>query len=125
MDLKELKIYNILVEIADLCWPIYKEMDWQMKKIMGDQWIRAIDSIAANIAEANGRFHYLDRCRFYYHARGSLSETKHWTETLYKRDKLEKELYEELIEKLNDLGIKLNNAITSTYNQKEGNDIKQ
>jgi len=41
---------------------------------MGDQFIRSIDSITANIAEGFGRFHFLDRRKFYYNARGSLLE---------------------------------------------------
>jgi four helix bundle protein len=120
MDLRELKIYNIAVEIADLCWPVYSEMDWQEKKVMGDQWIRSVDSVAANIAEANGRFHYLDRCRFYYNSRGSLSEAIHWTTTLFKREKIDKKIADILLGKMNDLGIKLNNAISATYKQKKG-----
>lgn len=58
---------------------VYKKMDWQLKKIIGDQFIRAIDSIRANIAEGYGRFHYLDRIKFYYNTCGSLFEAKHWS----------------------------------------------
>jgi len=37
---------------------------------------RAALSISANIAEAYGRKHILDKINFYYHARGSLTETQ-------------------------------------------------
>ncbi len=37
---------------------------------------RAALSISANIAEAYGRKHLLDKINFYYHARGSLTETQ-------------------------------------------------
>lgn len=37
---------------------------------------RAVVSITANIAEGFSRFHYKDRLRFYYDARGSLSEVQ-------------------------------------------------
>lgn len=36
-----------------------------------DQLRRAVSSITANIAEGWGRFHYADRIKFYYQARGS------------------------------------------------------
>ncbi len=42
---------------------------------LSDQLRRASCSILLNIAEAYGRYHYLDRLRFLYIARGSLSET--------------------------------------------------
>ena len=37
---------------------------------------RAVVSITANIAEGFSRYHYKDRLRFYYDARGSLSEVQ-------------------------------------------------
>jgi four helix bundle protein len=48
-----------------------------------DQWstglqlLRAADSIGANIAEANGRWHLPDQIRHLYIARGSLYEVEH------------------------------------------------
>ena len=60
-------------------------MDWKLQKIIGDQWITSIDSVGSNIAEGYGRFHYLDKIKFYYNARGSLLESKHWLDRLYER----------------------------------------
>ena len=42
---------------------------------LSDQLRRASSSILLNIGEGYGRYHYLDRLRFLYIARGSLSET--------------------------------------------------
>ncbi len=42
---------------------------------LSDQLRRASCSILLNMAEGYGRYHYLDRLRFLYIARGSLSET--------------------------------------------------
>jgi four helix bundle protein len=45
---------------------------------IGRQLVRAADSVPANIAEAWGRWHWLDRRKFLLIARGSLLETEHW-----------------------------------------------
>lgn len=47
----------------------------------GIQLVRAADSVAANIAEAEGRWHGPDRRRLLYIARGSLYELEHWLGT--------------------------------------------
>lgn len=114
MELKDLEVYKLAVEIGDECWPIYNKMDWRDKKILGDQWITAIDSIAANIAEGFGRFHYLDKNKFNYNVRSSLIESIHWTETLNKRGKIDQDPYILIIKKLTVLSVKLNNYINST-----------
>ena len=82
MELNDLEIYKLAKNISDASWGIYLQLDWQDKKIMGDQFISAIDSIGANIAEGFGRFHYLDRNKFNYNARGSLFESLNWLDLL-------------------------------------------
>ena len=46
------------------CISIYSQMNFEDKKIIGDQFIRSTDSVGANIAEGYSRFHYLDKVRF-------------------------------------------------------------
>ena len=43
---------------------------------LSDQLRRSACSLVLNIAEGYGRYHFLDRLRFLYIARGSLAETK-------------------------------------------------
>lgn len=43
-----------------------------------DQIRRAVSSMTANIAEGWGRFHFADRARFYYQARGSGAEVQNF-----------------------------------------------
>ena len=117
MELKDLEVFKISAEISDEAWKIYERMDWQDRKIIGDQFITAIDSISANIAEGFGRFHFLDKNKFNYNARGSLFESLHWLELLFKRNKISKETFNLLDKKLKVLSIKLNNYITVTKKQ--------
>ncbi|MCB9307873.1 MAG: four helix bundle protein [Lewinellaceae bacterium] len=77
------------------------------------QFADAADSIAANIAEGYGRFHYKDKRNFYYMARGSLSETKTWALKAFQRSLLPSEIYVLLCQKLDELHRRLNQHIKS------------
>jgi len=116
--LKDLKIYQKALIISNKSWEIYKNFTWQVKKTIGDQFIRAIDSIGANIAEGYGRFHYLDRIKFYYNARGSLLESLHWLELLKNRDLITEKDYSSISNLLEDLNFSLNAFIKSNYQTK-------
>jgi four helix bundle protein len=117
MELKDLEVYVLARDISRDAWKIYNAMDWRSKKIIGDQFISAIDSIGANIAEGFGRFHFLDRNRFNYNARGSLIETLHWIDLLIERNVAPKEEATTLKTKLEVLKFKLNNFINSIKQQ--------
>ena len=66
------KAFKLAVEVIHLAEKPAKSMS---TKIILEQLLRASTSISANIAEGYGRYHYLDSLRFYYIARGSLTET--------------------------------------------------
>jgi four helix bundle protein len=117
MELGDLEIYQLAKEISRKAWRIYEKLDWQSKKTMGNQWISAIDSIGANIAEGFGRYHYLDKNKFNYNARGSLLESLHWTELLQERGKITKEESKTVQAALQQLHLKLNNYINATKRQ--------
>lgn len=97
--LKNVLAYRVAIELSEAAWQIYKNMAWQERKIIGDQFITATDSFGANTAEGFGRYHYLDKVRFYYNARGSLYEAKHWIYLLFKRDMVKKEVFDSFIQK--------------------------
>ena len=118
--LKDLEVYQLARKLSEIGWGIYSSLDWQTRKITGDQFIEAVDSIGANIAEGYGRFHYLDKIRFFYNSRASLYEcAEHWLELLYERQKIEKEAYIEFKKITDRLSIKLNNFISATYKSKK------
>ncbi len=116
--LGNLHVYKISIELCDLGWNIYESFDWRIKKIMGDQFIEATDSNAANIAEGYGRYHVLDRIKFYYNARASLQEAKHWCFLLQRRKKITEEQYQKFLEKAEHVHISLNQFIKTTYSLK-------
>lgn len=85
LSLEKLEVYKLARELSSLAWEVYGAFDWKMRKIIGDQFIECTDSIGANVAEGYGRFHYLDKVKFYYNARGSLLESRHWFDILLER----------------------------------------
>ncbi len=121
IPLKDLAVYQLARELSRLGWKIYEKLDWQDKKTMGDQFISSTDSVGANIAEGYGRYHYLDKIRFYYNSRGSFFEcTHHWLELLHERGKISQEEFDAFKEVADQLLLKLNNFISSTYKAKYG-----
>jgi four helix bundle protein len=75
--------------------------------------IKAADSIAANLSEGFGRFHYLETKNFGYYSRGSLFETKTWLTKAFNRNLIEKFIYVKFMDEIEIIGIKLNNYINS------------
>ena len=119
IPLKDLEVYKLARELSSTAWKAYEELSWQDKKIIGDQFIRAIDSIGANIAEGYRRYHYLDKIKFYYTSRASLSEAcVHWLELLHERKKISSEKFESMKAIADKLSMKLTNFINVTYNSK-------
>lgn len=83
--------------------------------------LESVDSGGANIAEGYGRFHYLEKVRFYFIARASLSEGKeHWLDLGLERNIVTIEEWEEICFIHKPLQIKLNNTITKSYESKKG-----
>ncbi len=86
MKLEELEVYNKSMEIGERIWAIVVTWDFFAKDTIGKQLVRAMDSVAANLSEGFGRYHYKDRMRFSYYSRGSLYESKTWIIKARNRD---------------------------------------
>ena len=113
MELEELNVYKISMEIADEVWDVVDEWGYFAKDTVGKQLIKSVDSIAANISEGYGRFHFKENKNFNYYARGSLYETKTWLTKSVRRKLIDKEKYQRLIQDLESLAVNLNNYINS------------
>ncbi|PSL01474.1 four helix bundle protein [Cecembia rubra] len=123
IKLEDLEVYQLARELSKKAWSIYSNLNWQMKKIMGDQFIESSDSIGANIAEAYGRYHYLDRIRFLYNSRGSkLESVNHWLSLMHERGVISDFEFNDARDTAEKLAVKLNNYIKSIYNSK--NELK-
>lgn len=79
----------------------------------------AVSSIAANIAEGFGRYHFADRVRFHYQARGSLAEVQNFLILAKDLGYLDQETFEALWKQTKTVERLLNGLIRSTREKKE------
>ena len=94
--LEDLEIYQSALKVGKTIWEMVMKWKYFEKKTLGEQLVRAADSIAANIAEGYGRYFFKDRKQFCYYSRGSLMETKTWIVKTFERELISQEQYDEL-----------------------------
>jgi four helix bundle protein len=113
MNLEELKVYQLSMELGNKVWDIVKKWDYFSKDTIGKQIVKSADSIAANISEGFGRFHFKDNINYNYFSSGSLYETKTWTRKAFDRKLIDSKTYSELIDEMELIAKLLNSYIKS------------
>lgn len=81
------------MNLSNYVWDIVVGWEWFAKKTVGSQFVEAIDSISANIAEGFGRYGKKDKIKFYYYSFGSVKESLDWNEKCKFRKLLTPEQY--------------------------------
>ncbi len=117
MEIKSFEDLEVWQKGKGLVIKIYQiTKDFPKDEIFGitTQIKRAALSISANIAEGFGRFHYLDKAKFYLNARGSLLELKSHLLIACDLRFIDDKVTKHLINDIDQLGIKLNNFISTT-----------
>jgi four helix bundle protein len=71
---EDLDCYKLALQVLREAYDLAKRLPDYEKYDLARQLWRAAANATLNIAEGYGRYHYLDSLRFYYIARGSLSE---------------------------------------------------
>jgi len=113
MKLDELVVYQLAMNIGEKIWVIVSKWDYFAKDSIGKQLVKSADSIAANISEGYGRFHYKENRQFCYYSRGSLYETKTWRKKAHDRSLIADNDFQSLQNDLETIAYKLNNYIKS------------
>lgn len=113
MKLEDLEIYRLSMKFGEKIWGLVEKWDAFSKGTVGKQLMRSSDSVAANISEGFGRFHFKETRQFSYFARGSLYETKTWLTKGYQRKLINDTDLQNLLRDIDILGVKLNNYINS------------
>ena len=113
MELKDLEVYKLSEELSDIVWNTVLKWDHFAKDTIGKQLVKSSDSIAANIAEGYGRYHFKENKNFCYFARGSLEETKTWLRKSTRRGLIDKSKNQDLFNITGKLPKLLNSYIKS------------
>jgi four helix bundle protein len=111
MKLEELHIYQMAMVLGEEVWNLADSWSYYVKDTLGKQMVRSADSVAANIAEGYGRYHYKENLNFCFYARGSLKETTTWLTKAKNRNLISIEKFTELSQLCELLSVKLNNYI--------------
>lgn len=119
MDKKYLKLndigaYKIAFHLSNYVWDIVMQWGYFAKDTVGKQFVRAVDSNSANIAEGFGRYSKKDKIKFYRYSFGSVKESLDWNEKAKTRNLITKEQYEHIYDALNKLPVELNSLIKYT-----------
>lgn len=80
---------------------------------------RAALSVPANISEGFGRYHFMDKAKFYLNARGSLYELKSHLLIAKELGFIRAETSDGAFQIIDELSLKVNNLINRTRNLKE------
>lgn len=103
LQLNDISCYKKALNLSQVVWDIVIDWDWFAKKTVGVQFVTAIDSISANIAEGFGRYGKKDKIKFYYYSFGSVKECCDWNEKSKMRKLITEDQYKFILEELQTL----------------------
>jgi four helix bundle protein len=121
IKLEDLEVYKVSMEIGELVWGIVEKWNYYQKDTLGKQFTKSADSIALNISEGYGRFHYAENRNFCWYSRGSAFETGTAMKKAANRKLLSDREYELLKSKMLLYFKLINPYIKSIGSKKSGN----
>lgn len=86
MKVDEHSAYQNARKLSSMVWTVSKRWDRNVLSMIGNQLIRAADSISANLAEGWNRYSKKDKINFYIIARASAAETSDWLNKALERN---------------------------------------
>ncbi|WP_316738288.1 four helix bundle protein [Pedobacter aquatilis] len=114
LQLNQITAYKKAFHLSNHVWEIISNWDAFAKHTLGKQFVNAIDSISANIAEGFGRYHKKDKIKFYYYSYGSVKECFDWNEKAKIRKLISDEEYKNIFATLETLPREIHQLIKFT-----------
>ena len=102
LKLNDISAYKKSLSLSNYVWGIVLTWDKFARDTVGKQFVRAIDSISANIAEGFGRYTKKDKINFYRISFGSIKESFDWNEKPKSRKMLRQAEYNSNLRELSD-----------------------
>ena len=117
LQLNDIDAYKIAFNLSNYVWSIVIEWNCFSRDTVGKQFVKAVDSISANIAEGFGRYSKKDKIKFYRYSFSSIKESLDWNEKAKIRNLLKEKQYNYIFQELEKLPRLINQLIQYT-NQK-------
>jgi four helix bundle protein len=114
LKLNDIDAYKRAFHLSNNVWRIVIVWDYFPKNTVGSQFVRAVDSISANIAEGFGRYTKKDKIKFYRISIGSAKEALDWNEKCKSRGLIDNEEYSKILSDLQALSLEINQLIKYT-----------
>ncbi len=114
LQLNDISSYKRAFILSNLVWKIVLTWGVFKKKTVGKQFVKAVDSVLANIAEGFGRFSKKDKIKFYYYSLVSVKESLDWNEKSKRRSLLNSGQYLQILEELQGLAKEIHQLIKFT-----------
>jgi four helix bundle protein len=114
LKLSDIECYRIAFHLSNYVWNMVIKWEWFAKNTIGSQYVDAIDSVSANIAEGFGRHFKKDKIKFYRYSQGSLKESYDWTQKAKVRELITNEEYDYIFSELEKIPKALNYLIKYT-----------
>ncbi len=104
LKLNDISAYKSAFHLANYVWDLVLPWEAFSRNTIGSQFVRAADSISANIAEGFGRWGKKDKIKFYRYSQGSRKECYDWNAKARHRKLITEEQHQHIFQELEKLG---------------------
>jgi four helix bundle protein len=116
LTLNDIEAYKAAFKLSNYVWEVVSAWANFERDTVGKQYVRAVDSISANLAEGFGRYSKKDKINFYRYARASVYECLDWNQKSKARKLVSPEVYRFIFQELKTLPKLINGLIKLTNN---------
>ncbi len=120
---EDLRFYQQALDLVRMSYALARKLPPEERYNMADQIKRSSTSVTNNIAEGYGRFHFADKLRFLFIARGSLDETLNIFITAHVVGYCEKDKVDDARQLVHSIHRGMNGYVNYIRKQRQGADV--